>query len=165
MTAGIRALGVFRAIRLCELYAKVRRNKEEILLVEKEAKQYLEYMRGKRSEVLDRLDKVEISLLAIDSAGLDYTHPLEMSQELKVYAIAEEDAKCNKLYLRGVQAVLKRSLDYYSGLSAKGQVFFKQIVVRGNVADLHTVGEVVDLNAHLEGGGELDADAMFSPFE
>ena len=60
---------------------------------------------------------------------------------------------------------MKRSLDYYSGLSAKGQVYFRPIVVRGNVADLHTVGEVVDLNAHLEGGGELDADAMFSAFE
>jgi hypothetical protein len=164
MSVGIRAIGIFGAIKLCEMYAKVRRNVEEIVLVRKEAKQYLEYMKKKRDEVLERLDQVEASMLAIDPSMAD-SYPLAFSGDLKVYALDKRDAARNKLYLRGVRAVLKRSVDYYTCLIAKGQKFFRPIVSPGSVVDIREVDEVPDLNAYLEEGGDINANVLFSSFE
>ena len=164
MSIGIRAIGIFGAIKLCEMYAKVRRNREELVLVKREARQYLEYMQSKREEVLGRLDKVEALMLAVDP-GMADSHPLEYSGDLKVYALDERDAARNKLYLRGGRAVLKRSLDYYNRLIAKGQKFFRPIVSPGSVVDRREVDEVPDVNAFLEDGGSIHTGSLFSSLE
>ena len=165
MESALPSLGVFRAIKLCEMAAKVRRNQEEIVLVRKESAQFLDYMGAKKDEVKAKLLLLGQSLLSFDPAT-DHHCSLVHSVEISTYTIDERDANSNKLYLRGVHAVLSRSLEYYTRLIAKGQKWFSPIAF-ADAASLNVVHEAVDAEAFLEDadGGEIDDTVLVSAAE
>lgn len=164
MASGIAALGVFKAIKLCEMAAKVRRNREELVLVRRESAQFLEYMRVKRGIVLEKLKKVEDVLLSLDPVRISGECPLVHSGDISTYAVHERDGNINRLYLRGVHAVLSRSNEYYARLIAKGRKFFGPIS-SVDAARLNVVTETEDVEAFLEaeeeGDFEIDENRRF----
>ena len=167
MAPSIAALGVFKAIKLCEMAAKVRRNREELVLVRREASQFLEYMRVKKGTVLEKLQKVKDLLQSLEVTDMQCS--FEHSGGITTYAVHERDGNRNRLYLRGVHAVLSRSIEYYNCLIAKGRRYFGPISSAVDAARLNVVRETVDVEAFLEMEeetvSELDDNLLFSATE
>ena len=125
MPAKLLEIGLYRAVAICQLYSKVRRNEEEIQIVLGQMNDYMKYMSQRKKEV--KLGLMEVSnRIGLCNQTSDGVFSLQFSESLKVYAIDPRDAGRNNLYLRGVQAILKRSERYYEDLERKGAYWFRQ---------------------------------------
>lgn len=174
MPAKLLEFGLYQAVSLGQLYSKVRRNEEEIQLVLGQMNDYMKYLSIKKSDVVLRLQEVSASIDGVDSET-DMLSSICFSNGLKAYRVDARDAKCNKLYLRGVHAILKKSLKYYQWLEEEGVCWFQKIpqIAAGDLSLVDASVEALDLNEALEieaangllglSGGE--SSAMFADIE
>lgn len=126
LPAKLQEIGLYRAVAICQLYSKVRRNEEEIQIVLGQMNDYMKYMSQRKKEVVLGLKEVSSRIGLCDQRS-DGVFTLQFSESLKVYDVDPKDAGRNNLYLRGVHAILKRSERYYEDLERKGAYWFRQV--------------------------------------
>ncbi|KAK9819841.1 hypothetical protein WJX72_003133 [[Myrmecia] bisecta] len=128
LPACLRRLGVYATLRLCEAHNKVQRLEEEVQLVPKEMRQYLQYCRNRLCQVAERARAISQQLA--DLAGTDPAAHVLVKATGR-YELDDTDAGADQTYLHGSLAKLMESKAYYSALLADGLERFRN--VQGNV--------------------------------